>query len=112
MSHRRVALLVIAAALALDTVCGCLYAVAEHLPLWHGLYAALANAVTLGSDVNPVNAAGYVINTAECFTIVPLFAASVSLFTSSLTEIHVRKAERRIKLHTESMLAAVRRPDA
>lgn len=82
--HHRRAIRIIAAALVTDALCGLAYARFERIPAWHGLYCALANAVTLGGDVSPVNIAGYVINTIECTTVIPLFAAALSLFTSGL----------------------------
>ena len=90
MSHHRIALIVIAAALVLDAALGLAYAVAEHLPAWHGLFCGLANAVTDGGDVPPRNAAGYAITAAEYLLVVPLFAATFSLFTSGLSAIHIR----------------------
>lgn len=105
MSHHRIALLVIAAAAVLDAALGLAYAaVTPHLPWWHGLYCALANAVTVGGDVAPANGAGYAITAAECLLVVPLFAAAFSLFTSGLTAVHVRGAEGRIKRHVETWL--------
>lgn len=101
VSHHRIALIVIASALLLDTICGLLYARFQHLPDWHGLYCALANAVTLGGDVSPSTPGGYAVNTAECLSVVPLFAATLSLFTSGLTAGHVARAERRIKAHID-----------
>lgn len=93
------ALLVIASALALDAACWLLYARFQHLADWHGLYCALANAVTLGGDVSPTTAGGWIVNAAECLTVVPLFAGALSLFTSGLTATHVRDSEKRIREH-------------
>jgi hypothetical protein len=104
VSHHRLAWLTIGAALVLDTLCGIAYGIAEHIGIWHGLYCALANAVTLGGDVSPVNTAGYVINTIECLTVVPLFAATFSLFTSALAAVHVRKSEAAIRNHMTQTL--------
>ena len=105
MSHHRIAVLTVTAALALDVVLGALYSlVTPRLPLWHGLYCALANAVTVGGDVTPVNGAGYAVQAAECALVVPLFAATFSLFTSGLTGTRVAAAEKRIKDHTEARL--------
>lgn len=102
-SHHRVALLVVTSALVLDAALGALYSLATPgLPLWHGLYCALANAVTVGGDVAPVNAAGYAIQAAECSLVVPLFAATFSLFTSGLAD--VSGAEERIKRHVNGAL--------
>jgi hypothetical protein len=99
VSHHRIALVTIAAALVLDAALGLAYAAAEHLPAWHGLFCGLANAVTDGGDVSPTNPAGYAITAAEYALVVPLFAATFSLFTSGLSALHVRDAERRIKAH-------------
>ena len=103
MHHRR-ALLIVAVALVADAVCGWLYGVHEHIGVARGLYNALANAVTLGGDAAPVNGWGYAVNTVECLTVIPLFAATLSLFTSGLTSTHVRASERRVKAHLEARL--------
>lgn len=105
MSHHRIALAVIAAALGLDALFGLLFAAAEHIAVWHGLYCALANAVTVGGDVAPTTPGGYVVNAGECLLVVPLFAATFSLFTSGLTAGHVRRAEVRLKQHVSAVAA-------
>lgn len=105
MSHHRIALRVILAALGLDALAGFLFSAVEHLPAWHGLYWALATAVTVG-DVAPVTGWGHVVAAAVCLTVVPLFAATFSLFTSGLTAVHVDRAEGRIKAHVETRLKA------
>jgi hypothetical protein len=101
VTHHKIALLVVAAALALDGACGIAYAAAEHIAVWLGLYNALANAVTLGGDVPPANGWGHLVDACECFTVIPLFAATLSLFTSGLTEMHVVRAEHRIRQHID-----------
>jgi hypothetical protein len=103
--HHRVALLVIASALVLDAGLGIAYSAAMHIGVWDGLYNALANAVTLGGDVTPVGVWAHIVNAGECLSVVPLFGASFSLFTSGLTATHVDKAEGRIKRHLEERLA-------
>lgn len=104
MHHRR-AVATITAAAILDALLGALYAAATPgLPLWHGLYCALANAVTVGGDVSPVNSAGYAIQSVECLLVVPLFAATFSLFTSGLTATRTDASEKRIMQHIEVKL--------
>lgn len=98
--HSKRAWLVICAALVLDALCGLGFSYTEDLPIWHGLYIALANAVTFGGDVAPHSAMGYVINTIECVLVIPLFAATLSLFTSGLTVEHVGK---KVEEHTEAI---------
>lgn len=93
--------MVIALAVIMDFFLGLGFAYVTGIPLWHGLYCALANAVTLGGDVSPVNSAGYVVNALECMTVVPLFAATLALFTSGLTGNSLDSAEERIKKHVE-----------
>jgi hypothetical protein len=105
VSHHRAALRVVTAAVGLDVILGALYSlVTPGLPLWHGLYCALANAVTVGGDVTPVNGSGYLVQASECALVVPLFAATFSLFTSGLTGTRVAVAEKRIQDHTEARL--------
>jgi hypothetical protein len=103
VNRRRIELTVILSALVLDALLGWLYSVAEHLVLWHSLYCALANAITLGGDVSPVNGYGYAINTAECILVVPLFAAAISLFSSLITtkdlKIHINKKHDEMREH-------------
>ena len=105
MNHRRRALDTIAAAATLDIALGVLFAWAEHLNIWLGLYWALTTATTVGyGDVTPHTVAGHVIAALVMLTVVPLFAATFSLFTSGLTDVHVRRAEGRIKAHVEEQL--------
>ena len=92
--HHGYALITITTALILDFVLGWAYGGLEGIPHAHGLYCALANAVTVGCDVAPRRTAGYVINTVEFLTIVPLFAATLSLFTSGLASVHPAEAIR------------------
>ena len=96
MSHHQIALITIAAAVVLDVVCGLIYGTAEHTGAWLGLYCAEGNAVTEGACTSPHTLAGHVINAVEWITIVPLFAATFSLFTSGLSAIHIRGIHRRL----------------
>lgn len=97
MKHHHIAMVTVAAALALDVILGVLYAlVTPGMPVWHGLYCALANAVTDGGDVTPVTGAGYIIQAIEYATVVPLFGASFSLFTSALSSVHLRPVHARL----------------
>ncbi len=107
MSHHRIALIVIAVALVLDAGLGLAFAAVQHLPAWHGLFCGLANAVTDGGDVAPATGAGYAITAAEYLLVVPLFAATFSLFTSGLSAIHIRGLHRRL----DDMAAPAAVPD-
>ena len=97
MKHHHIALITVVVALVLDAVLGVLYAkVTPGMPVWHGLYCALANAVTDGGDVTPANHAGYIIQAIEYATVVPLFGASFSLFTSALSSMHLKPVHSRL----------------
>lgn len=96
MKHHQIALVTVGAAVVLDTGLGLAYGSAEHIGPWHGLYCALATAVTVGGDIPPVNSAGYVIMALICATVVPLFGASFSLFTSALSSVHLRPVHRKL----------------
>jgi hypothetical protein len=55
--------------------------------------------VTVGGDVAPTTPGGWIVNATECLTVVPLVAASLSLFTSGLTAVHVQRSEQRLRTH-------------
>lgn len=99
MSHRAAAA-TITAAVTLDAAAGLAFAAAEHLPPGLGLYWALTTADTVGyGDIAPHTAAGHWIAAVVMLTVVPLFAATFSLFTTGLTASHVHQAKQEIKAH-------------
>lgn len=106
-THRKAWRTIRLAVLAL-VVLGWFHARAAHWPLWHGEFCSLANGVTDGCDVAPANHATYVVEALEYCTVVPLLAATISLFTTSATAEHVRRhvatAASEIKRHTEARL--------
>jgi hypothetical protein len=65
----------------LVVVLGWWHSLVAGLPLWHGIYCAVATATTNGGDC-PLGGQGYLIASIEFFTVVPLFALSLTLFTS------------------------------
>ena len=92
MIRHRAALATIAAAAVLDIAGGLGFAAAERLTPGAGLYWAVTTATTVGyGDVVPRTAAGHVVAVAVMLTVIPLFAATFSLFTSGLTRVHVRR---------------------
>jgi hypothetical protein len=109
VGHRTLSLIVIAVTLALDVTCGVVFAAAEHIAVWHGIYCALANAETFGGDVSPTTPLGYAVNFTECLLLIPLSGAVLSLATSGLTERHVRRhvqaAVRDIQGHVTAALS-------
>jgi voltage-gated potassium channel len=81
----------IAVAGLLDFVSGLAFAVTEHVSIPIGLYWAVTTATTVGyGDVTPHTTVGHVIAVVVMLTVIPLFAATFSLLTSSLTVEHVR----------------------
>lgn len=104
MRRHRAALITIAAALSLDAVAGLVFAAAEHISAGLGLYWAVTTATTCGyGDISPRSGAGHVIAVITMLTIIPLFGASFSLFTSGLTGGHVAASERRVRAHIERL---------
>ena len=110
MTHRA-AIATIAAAV-LDTAGGLGFAAVEHRTAGEGLYWALTTATTVGyGDVTPKTAGGHVIAALVMLTVVPLFAATFSLFTSGLTATHIKREGRRIRAHTEGVIGERRKDD-
>lgn len=89
--HHKRAVQILALTVSLDAIFGVLYSFAERIPALHGMYCALGTATTVGCDIPPDNGFGYVLEVAMMLTVVPLFAAVFSFFTSGLTSDHVEK---------------------
>lgn len=99
MSHRA-ALATVGTAAVLDAGFGLGFAQAEHHSAGIGLYWALTTATTVGyGDVVPHTTAGHWLAAGVMLTVVPLFAATFSLFTSTLTHVHIRRSEKRVTEH-------------
>lgn len=99
----------IAAAAVLDAGLGLAFAVADHVSPGDGLYWATTTATTVGyGDLVPRGWAAHLIAVGVMLTVIPLFGAAFSLFTSGLAseDVHARLAgaEKRIKDHTEARL--------
>lgn len=80
-------LILAASAVACIIAGGAAFAVAGHLPLWHGLYCAVGTASTVGCDVAFTTAAGRVVSVAVMLTAIPLLGATFA----SLTAMHVHR---------------------
>ena len=90
--NRRLAYLTILAAIALDVIAAICFAAAENISVGNGFYWAVATATTVGyGDVTPHNGLGKVIAVLVMLTVIPLFAATFSLFTTLLTANHVSR---------------------
>lgn len=96
--NRRAALLTIACAVAFDLIGAIWFAAVENLPVATGLYWSVTTATTVGyGDISPHTHTGRVIAVLVMLTVIPLFAATFSLLTTSLTTMHASK------LHDEAM---------
>jgi voltage-gated potassium channel len=104
VSHK-IALITVATAAVLDAVAGTLFAATEHIAEMDGLYWAITTATTVGyGDFAPHTHVGKALAVVVMLTVVPLFAATFSLFTSALTSGHVKDSEDRLKEHLEERL--------
>ena len=108
-SHHARALTVIGAAAVLDAGLGIAFAAADHISAPDGLYWSVTTATTVGyGDIVPRGWVAHVLAVGVMLTVIPLFGAAFSLFTSGLASesVHARlaAAEKRIKDHTEARL--------
>ncbi len=87
--HHKRAIGVLAVTAMLDVILGVWYGIDDHIGVWHGLYCATGTATSLGCDVLPVDGTGYVLSFLMMMTILPLFSAIFSLFTTGLMASHV-----------------------
>lgn len=102
--HHGLALITIGTAAALDTALGAAFGVADHIGIPRGLYFATTTATTVGyGDITPRGALPHLLAVAIMLTVIPLFGASFSLFTSGLSSWHVARAEERIRGHVERL---------
>jgi len=106
-AHRR-ALAVIAASLALLLADSALFARAEHLPYALGVYNILADAETFGGTTGPSTPLGYWSAVVVCVLLIPLLGAAISLFTSGLTETHLKRVHARLDALHETAASAHR----
>jgi voltage-gated potassium channel len=96
--NRRAALTTIAGAVAFDLIGAVWFAAVEHLPVLTGIYWSITTATTVGyGDITPQTHTGRLIAVLVMLTVIPLFAATFSLLTTSLTTAHMSK------LHDEAM---------
>lgn len=86
-------------AVILDIFMGISYSFVEHISVPLGLYWAEAEATTVGSEIVPHTIAGHWIKAIVGISVVPLFAATFSIFTTALTATHVHSVGQEIKTH-------------
>lgn len=107
MSYRAASRTVTVAA-TLDVVLGIAFGYANHIGIWSGLYFATTTATTVGyGDITPRGWLSHVLSVLIMLTVIPLFAATFSLFTSGLTsgnvKDHIKNSESEIKKHIEQL---------
>lgn len=104
-NHRRYALITIALAITLDFILGYAFGIADHIGVWRGLYFATVTATTVGyGDIAVVGWLPHVLAIFMMVTVIPLFGATFSLFTSGLTSFHVHRAKEELKQHVNDTL--------
>jgi Na+/melibiose symporter-like transporter len=105
----RRAAVVLILSVGLDIIFGLLFALAEHVSLWNGLYFATTTASTVGyGDITPHGWAPHLIAVAMMLTVIPLFSAVFSLLTTTLTTKHVDRRHDELKQHIDIKHADLR----
>lgn len=103
--NTKFAYLTIISAICLDFIAGICFAVAEHISVGNGLYWAVTTATTVGyGDVTPHNSLGKLIAVLVMLTVIPLFAATFSLFTTILTANHVSREAGALRLRLDHII--------
>jgi hypothetical protein len=107
--HHSAALGTVTAAVVLDAALGVWFGAADHIGIPDGLFFATTTATTVGyGDLTAHGWLPHLLAVTMMLTVIPLFAATFSLFTSGLASesVHARlaAAEQRIKDHTEARL--------
>ena len=96
--NRRAAIYTILGAIGFDLVGALWFAAVEHLSVATGIYWSVTTATTVGyGDITPHTHTGRLIAVLVMLTVIPLFAATFSLMTTTLTSMHVSR------LHDEAM---------
>ena len=96
--NRRAAIYTIVGAMVFDLIGAVWFAAVEHLSVATGLYWSVTTATTVGyGDVTPHTHVGRVIAVLVMLTVIPLFAATFSLLTTTLTTLHLSR------LHAEAL---------
>lgn len=104
--HHKRAIAVICTAVTFDAIAGLAFGAVEHISIWLGEYWAVATATTIGyGDITPRTGLGQALAVVVMLTVVPLFSATFSLFTSGLTASRIEQSEARMKDHLEQRLA-------
>jgi voltage-gated potassium channel len=105
VTHHRRALQVIGWAVLLDMALGLLFALAQGISYWDGLYWSVTTATTVGyGDIVPRGWLAHLVAIVVMLTIIPLVSATFSLFTAGMTTTRVDASEQRIKDHVEQRL--------
>ncbi|HET6818870.1 MAG TPA: potassium channel family protein [Mycobacteriales bacterium] len=96
--NRKASIYTIVAAAGFDFVGALWFAAVEHLSVATGLYWSVTTATTVGyGDITPHTHTGRFVAVLVMLTVIPLFAATFSLLTTTLTSGHVSK------LHDEAL---------
>jgi voltage-gated potassium channel len=98
MMTRRAAIYTIVGAAGFDLLGAVWFAAVEHLSVLTGIYWSVTTATTVGyGDITPHTHVGRSVAVLVMLTVIPLFAATFSLLTTSLTTMHLSK------LHDEAL---------
>ena len=90
--NRRAAIYTILGAIGFDLIGALWFAAVENLSVPTSIYWSVTTATTVGyGDITPHTHVGRLIAVLVMLTVIPLFAATFSLMTTTLTTMHVSK---------------------
>ncbi|HVS68704.1 MAG TPA: potassium channel family protein [Mycobacteriales bacterium] len=95
---RKAAVVTIISAVVFDLIGAVWFAAVENVSVATSIYWSVTTATTVGyGDITPHTHTGRLIAVLVMLTVIPLFAATFSLLTTSLTTMHMAK------LHAEAL---------
>jgi voltage-gated potassium channel len=96
----RRAAFVLVLSVVLDTAFGVLFAFAQHVSVWDGLYFATTTGSTVGyGDITPRGWAPHLLAVAMMLLVIPLFSSVFALLATALTTAHVDRRHNELKRH-------------
>ena len=98
----RRAAFVLVLSVTLDGLFGVMFAFAQHVSVWNGLYFATTTGSTVGyGDITPRGWAPHLLAVAMMILVIPLFSSVFALLATALTTAHVDARHARLMAHID-----------